>query len=168
MEIKDQLQMNKLIRLALLGILFLFFSFPEAFGQTDLGVGFGYGSEIEEAGITLNAQFNIVSRFSLSPSFTYFFTEGSIDFSTINIDGHLNYEVGNGAILYPLFGLNLAFLSRDRGIFVEDDSDSELGVNLGGGVNYFFTRKLGFMGEMKFVLGDADQFVINLGMLFRL
>ncbi|MEM1135873.1 MAG: hypothetical protein AAGI07_08525 [Bacteroidota bacterium] len=141
--------------------LFITFSIfsHSAKAQSELGLNLAYGSLPEDVGITLNSNFYATDVFSISPSVTFFLIDGPADLTTINVDGHYNFEVGSGSTyVYPLGGLNFAVAN----------SDSELGINLGGGVNHFFDGNLGVLGELKFVLGDADQVVLNFGVLYRL
>lgn len=138
-----------------------------AFSQTEIGGGLVFGSDIEELGITLDGNFYISDQFSISPNLTFFFAEDPVNFFTINADGRYNFEVGSETIVYPLGGLNLAFTSIDTGGFGGDTSNTELGINLGGGINYFFSDNLGILGELKFVVGDADQIVLTGGITYR-
>ncbi|MCB0620041.1 MAG: hypothetical protein KDC41_15295, partial [Saprospiraceae bacterium] len=86
------------------------------------------------------------------------------NFSTLNVDGHYLF-LNESFLVYALAGLNLAFVSVDLGAF-GDASDSELGLNLGGGIQLPITDALGLLGEVKYVIGDADQLVLTVGAIF--
>ena len=65
--------------------------------------------------------------------------------------------------IYPLVGLNATFYG------VEDvDTDSELGLNIGGGIHTSLTSNMDLFGEIKAVLGAeiAEQAVLSFGLLF--
>ncbi len=153
--------------LSAIALLSVFFS-TESNAQFELGGGLVFGTDVEELGITVDGNYYFDENWSISPNFTIFFAEDPINFFTINVDGRYNFEVGpSPTIVYPLGGLNLAIVSVEDTGFGDDDSDTELGINLGGGVNHFFNSNFGILGELKFVIGDADQIVLTGGVVYR-
>jgi len=49
------------------------------------------------------------------------------------------------------------------------ESDTDFGINFGGGVDYLLTPQLVLNGEMKFkIAGDWDRFMISAGITYRL
>jgi hypothetical protein len=69
-------------------------------------------------------------------------------------------------------GLSLHFLKTktDIGNVLGGSSfsDTDLGIDLRGGAKYKFNEQIDFAGEILFTLGDAEQFQIKVGALFKL
>ena len=143
----------------------LLFSAP-ASAQTQLGFGIAYGSDIEEGAITLKGNFAISGKVSLSPDFTYYFVDGNRRFSTLNGNFHWNFKVGNNLVLYPLVGAQFSFYRR----FEEADTDTDLGINVGGGGMTALTENMLLYFELSGALADdpGDQTVLAVGVLFGL
>lgn len=71
-------------------------------------------------------------------------------------DYHFVINPANPSRFYPLVGLELA----------TDFDWAELGANLGGGVDFMLTDTLAAWAEAKFVVSDADGFVVSAGVKF--
>ncbi|MEZ4888052.1 MAG: hypothetical protein R3E32_25215 [Chitinophagales bacterium] len=135
----------------------------QAQGQSKLGFGLAYGTDIEEIGLQVRGDFKLGPVASFAPNFTYFFVDGPFNFYTLNGDFHWNFYTSGGMHIYPLVGLNVTFYG-----FEDIDTDSELGINLGGGLHVPITSNMDLYGEIKTVLGDeiVDQAVVSFGLLF--
>jgi hypothetical protein len=72
-------------------------------------------------------------------------------------DYHFVINPENPSRFYPLVGLELA---TDFGDF------TELGANLGGGVDFMLTDTMAAWAEAKFVVSDLDGFVVSAGVKF--
>ena len=143
-------------------------------GAMRVGAQLGYGTEIESLGIGGRFDYALTDQILLAPDLMYFFgkSEGSVDFSwfDINLNGNYLFDIGNADIVpYALAGLNFAIVSVDYdtgGSPIDGDSSStEIGFNLGGGAD-FAVGTLTVFGELRFVLGDADQLVLAGGVKF--
>ena len=86
--------------------------------------------------------------------------------NALNIDGHYYFKVDQSLYVYPVFGINFATVAEKVNSITF--SNSEVGVNLGIGTEYFFDRRLSGFSEIKYVVSDADQLVVSFGMLFRI
>ncbi|RKZ12413.1 hypothetical protein DRQ50_11975 [bacterium] len=71
-------------------------------------------------------------------------------------DYHFVINAESPSRFYPLVGLELA----------TDFSWAELGLNLGGGVDFMLTDTLAAYFEAKLVVSDLDGFVATLGVKF--
>jgi outer membrane protein X len=143
-------------------------------GAMRVGGQLGYGTEIESLGIGARFDYAITEQILLAPDLMYFFgkSEGSLDYNwfDINLNGNYLFDIGSPDIVpYALAGLNFAIVSVDYdtgGSPIDGDSSStEVGFNLGGGAD-FLVGALTVFGELRFVLGDADQLVIAGGVKF--
>ena len=118
--------------------------------DTDLGIGARIQTEL---GTEIPLDF--------SGTFDLFFPDGPADYWEIN--GNVWYKIDvPGASGVPYIGGGLNIGRRDPG--GEDASDTDLGLNLGGGYRFNFTNTSPFL-EARFTVGGIDQFVIGGGVL---
>ncbi|MEM6831471.1 MAG: hypothetical protein AAGA66_10020 [Bacteroidota bacterium] len=143
-------------------------AFP-SLGQAKVGAGLGFGSEVESLGIGINGEFPTAnSRIIISPSFILFFPD-VINFWELN--GNMNYVFSrSSATVYGILGLNIARagfddISTPFGT-VEGQSDTDLGLNIGVGVNFDIGSNVTPFAEMKYAISDFDQLVIFGGVRF--
>jgi hypothetical protein len=150
----------------------LMLSFACAIGsanaQLSFAAGLSYGTEeIAELGLHARASYGFTEQWHGAAKLNYFFSDDPFNWFDINLDAHwMILQTGNLNV-YPLAGLNIAIISCDNCGLV-DDSNTEVGLNLGGGIVLPITEKLKGIGEFKFVLGDADQVVFTVGLGFDL
>ena len=150
----------------------------QASAQFWFGGGIVYGGGVENIGVQGNAHLvvNEENKIRIGADITYFLTDkasaGGTEVKTnvfaINVNGHYMIVTSEELILYGIGGLNFGFVSVEvSGLGSEflnfvDSSSTELGINVGGGVEYAvpFGR---VYGELKYVLGGFDQVVIGAG-----
>lgn len=146
----------------------------ETKSSLDVGVGLAYGMQIESLGINANAYYPISNKLSAGGGLTYFFpqdTPGATrSWFAINFNGQYLLHSKENLNIYGLAGLNILIQSINfEDNQLEDVSESELGLNLGGGVEYGINFA-DLFGELKVagIGGDADQLVISGGLRFNL
>jgi len=168
--------------LLVLVILIAGLSFSTQAQTMKVGGGFVYGSEIENVGINVNGQYFLNDQWAIAPGFNYFFPKnfaGDLDYRwfEFNANGHYYFNVSSDAIEpYALGGLNFAFISVDYytgfsgfGVGeVESETTTEVGLNLGGGINFNIGSNLQPFGELRLVVSEADQIVIGGGVRYIL
>jgi len=149
--------------------MFFFFSLQTVFAQDFRGGGgLLYGTVAKNPGINFRGDVLIDKQWSISPQFNWFFNRENGPFihrwNAINIDAHYYFEVDNTWKIYPIFGVNFATVSEKfNGVTY---SNSYIGANLGAGTEYVLNSRLSGFGEVKYVIGDADQAVFTLGVLY--
>ncbi len=133
-----------------------------------IGGFLAYGSEIESLGIGVNGEFNVAQKLTISPSFVFYFPNN--DVTWLELNGNLNYYLlREGIDFYGLAGLNLAILSyASNSPYYEGGSNSEIGLNLGFGVNFDVGQSFKPFAEMKYTISDFDQLGIFFGLKFNL
>ena len=130
-------------------------------GEMGVGGQLLYGDD-SDIGIGARFQYNILDQLRFAPSMNLFFPDNSdVTWFELNADIHYLFPVVDKLKLYPLGGLNLTRVSY------KDNSDTELGLNIGGGAQYGVFSNLDLIGELKYVTGDADQLVISAGVVFK-
>jgi outer membrane immunogenic protein len=159
--------MKKLLMLAVFSTV----CFTASVAQVRIGAFLGNGTEIERWGVGANAEFFINEKMAIQPGLLFYFPEtvNNYKFSywELNGDFHYYFLAQDVVSLYGKAGLNFMNIKvkYDGSGFDYSDSNSEVGVNLGIGANFNVGGVLPF-AELKYVLGDADQGVIMLGVKF--
>ena len=155
-----------------------FFALMFCAAQAQLKIGAGL-TLTPDIGATIKAQTGITDDIDASVLLTYFFVDSGVDlpgFSSsasvimIELNGQYNFEIGDGFKVYPLVGLNVGLISASfegPGIPKTSSSDTDIGLNLGGGVNYAL-GSFDLWAEAKIVIGGIDDFVLQAGVLFPL
>lgn len=158
----------------------MFFAFATvgAFGQQgniNLGLGASYGGDLEEFGIFARGEYGVTDNIRAAATFNYFLIEDTPsiqrDFNTLNFDVHYLLANSDGFQLYALGGVNIAFskVTIDLGSFGSTSgSNSEIGINAGGGLRFHVTEQLAPLVEVKYVIGDASQIVIMAGAAYTI
>lgn len=145
--------------------------------EQNIGVGVVYGAEIERLGLQLSYFYFITAALAIGGDLTFFLPESvsfggiktTASFYTLNVVAHYMLYTSLVMRAYALGGLNYAiFRVKTKGNgFNESGSSSEIGLNIGGGIEYALA--VGFLfAELKYILGDADQLVIAAGYRHRI
>ncbi|SRR6056297_76179 len=185
--------MKKLLTILFVTILLFgtssFFNSAEAQteeGDIKLGVGLAFGSGVGFAGLDNDLGIRVDGYYAVTPEiragadFTFYFpkSEGDVDLTVweLNFNGNYIFLDEDGLMVYALAGINITGITIDVpsvdtgfGTFGGSSSESEFGLNLGGGLEYaldfadlFAEAKLGNLG------GNADQFALGVGLRFPL
>ncbi len=156
--------MKRTIKLALLlfGLIFAYNTSAQA-QDIKAGGGLAYGSEVEAIGVQVSGVYDITEEVSGAADFIIFFPDG-YDFWELNLNAHYGFYAEDNVRVYGLAGLNYATTKVDL-IPSGSRSNSELGLNLGGGAE-FGLDFANLYSELKYVLGDADQLAISAGLRF--
>lgn len=152
----------------------------EGLWRINAGLAFGSdaGYDGGNLGINAGAEYFILDEVSASPSFTYYFksTEdiGSVEYSvqliTFNIDGRY-YFYNEDFQAYGIAGIVIASANYDvEGVpsaAIYDD-DSEAGLNIGAGIIYPISDKIGLNGQIKYQTPYSGQLVLNAGVAINI
>lgn len=147
------------------------------YAQKYIGGGIAYGTQIESAGIGINGEYFVTDQISIAPSLIYFFPRtfiGDLKFkqTDLNINANYYFETGSEFNIYALGGLNFAVVSvpffnpfnGER----SNNSSTEVGLNIGGGLNYKINDQLLPFVELKYNISDFDQLILMGGVRFLL
>lgn len=131
--------------------------------QAHLGGHFSYGlEEFSEPGIGVDGTYLFTDVLAGAASFTYHFPGDDITFWDLNFNAQYHFPMGAAITPYLGGGINYSRLGFDVG--VASGSTSEVGLNLLGGGFMDFDNAMRLFGEGRFVLSDADQLVLSLGL----
>ncbi len=132
--------------------------------QTMFGAEVLFGSDTD-VGLGGRVHFDLapsVPNLEIMGSFDYFFPDGPNDYWEIN--GNAWYRIRTSAtqtaVPYVGGGLNIGHIDNAA---TEDNTD--VGLNLGGGVRFLFENTIPFL-EARVTIGGVEQLVIGGGVLF--
>ncbi|TRX62568.1 porin family protein [Fulvivirga sp. M361] len=140
-----------------------------------VGGGFAYGTEIENIGLHLDGQYFIKENLAIAPSFYYYFPKEVVpgfDLKWFEFNANVNYyfELDSEVRPYALGGLNFAFLTVPSvsflGFETEKETSTEVGLNIGAGADFPLGGSVTPFGELRYIIGDADQLAIAAGVRF--
>ena len=133
------------------------FSIMQAQTAVGGGLAIGGGTAIEA-----KANFGVSDVISISPSVDYYLVDSAYSYTIIgiNVDGHYNFEVGDGFVAYPLVGLNYLMISGDGYTY-----NSGIGINVGGGASYEISDSMKLYGELKYRRYGSG---LSVGVMFSL
>lgn len=160
---------------ALFIISFLFTASAQS--ETKVGALLGYGTEIENIGIGANAEFPIMDKLTISPSFIYYLPkdEFGIKINWFELNANANYYFldEDNIGVYGIAGLNYSSVKvkYDGNSFLGDNysaSDGRIGLNLGAGANFDIGSSITPFAELKYVIIDGGQLVVAAGVKFNI
>jgi hypothetical protein len=161
-------------------VLILFFVVAQSQAQISVGGGLWYGSDISSIGISVNGKYAFNEKWSAAPAFTYFLEKDYVKWSALDFDA--NYaitEIENVGALYGIGGLSVTFWKVDYGTTLDmgeygsygidlDASGSDVGLNLGVGLNIAASEKFAIAPELKYTISDGGYFRMGAKILFGL
>jgi len=126
----------------------------------------GMGDSFSNFGIGAKFQYNITNPLRLEGAFTYFLKKDLMSMWDASVNVHYLFSVANKLAVYPLAGLGVLGTKVSYGGY--SDSDTEFGVNLGGGLDYRITEKLIGNVEAKYQIHSHwDRLLLSVGIAYR-
>ncbi|KAB2907850.1 MAG: porin family protein [Kofleriaceae bacterium] len=139
---------------------------PRLFIETDDGSDAVIGVELRTELGPLGRNAHI----DLRPSFDYYVFDDAdgFDFDVygLGVDALFSFQVGTNAELYGIAGLSVFILSVETP--AGDDSDTDVGVNLGFGARFLTRGNVQPFLELRATIGDVEPVLIGGGILFAL
>ena len=115
---------------------------------------------------TLPMPFRLIDRLRLEPSFNFFFKKDFVSMWDFNANVHYQFPVGGKVDLYPLAGLSV--LGIKASVLGYSASDTEIGLNLGGGVDFDLSERLVLNVEAKYKIGgEWSRFILSAGIGYK-
>ena len=153
------------VSIILVALLFSFAGLSLQAQNVQLGVFGGFATQVKAPAAGIKVNYGIKDNVRTSASAAYFFKSEATYFE-VNADA--NYLIGeaDGFSFYPLAGVNY-FISSVSGGGITVTS-SNVGFNLGAGIQLPLSEKMGFFAEAKYTLGNADKLMASAGIFFSL
>lgn len=131
-------------------------------GQNRLGLNLSYGTEVAEFGIGAKYQRLLDKNWRVELGTNYFFTESKTSLWDLNANAQYLFPLNGKLKAYPLAGLTL--VSSSAG----DYSETRLGVNIGGGLEYDINSTWAVNGEVRGQLvRHFNQAVFSVGVMYK-
>ena len=133
-------------------------------GAMYVGGNLNYGTDFENLGIGVKAQYEFIQNFRAEASSNYFLKKDDCTMWDINANLHYLFRISDKFAVYPLGGLSVV------GTDYKGVSDSELGINVGGGIEFPITNAVKINAEAKYRFMDDidDHTVLSVGIAFAL
>jgi opacity protein-like surface antigen len=147
--------------------------FAQEFDLTKLraGAGLVYATEIGNIGINFNGAYEITETWEAALGFTHIFEKDYSSYNILDLDGHYKfYQHDEKLNVYGLAGLGFTFwkvtipaMNVGFGISTPEISDTgtEVGLNLGVGLNYKLTDNLNLAPEIRYTIMDGSYLRIG-------
>ena len=130
-------------------------------------------------GLNVKTTFPLSGRLVLGPNLTFFASETDdtqtadtkTQVTALNLDAQLQFDVIDNLVMYPLAGLQIAFLDFETdipGSGTQTENKTDVGINLGGGGRYQFLDRLSGFGELVYTVDGTNQLGFTVGVLFHL
>lgn len=133
-------------------------------GEKTLGIAGGYSSYANSGYIKGYFHYSFASHVRIAPEVGYIFpSSGDISGFEATADMHFPFRVGRGVSLYPLAGVCFYSWNRPRHHY------NSLGLDVGGGMDLYFTPYLKASVEAKFVWANPTygaMVSVGLGYVF--
>lgn len=140
--------------------------------QYSLGTGVAFGSESETVGMQFRGAYDVDAPVRIGVDVIYYFRSPGIltskSITEFNVNGHWQFINQTSHSVYALTGFNL---TRPRTTYLStslSSSSNHFGWNIGAGSQYEVAPQLAVVGELKYILSDADQWVLSLGDVYVL
>lgn len=113
-----------------------------------------------EVGISFRYGYQFAGNWRVAPEFVLFFPDHGTLFN-VNANFHYLFNVAPKFNLYPLAGLYIGHFSYDG------HSNTNWGLNLGGGAEYEFTSKWAGFAEIKGIISDGSASAFTFGAAYK-
>ncbi|WP_163715796.1 outer membrane beta-barrel protein [Mangrovibacterium lignilyticum] len=135
------------------------------------GVGLVYASEIENVGLNLNGVYAFTDQWEGEFAFTHIFKKNYVSFNVIDLNAHyVFYQPDDKTNIYGLGGLAINFVKlEDFGLGLVPDksyTDTQLGFNLGVGLNYKIAEQLNLAPQIQYTIMDGSYLRIGISVQY--
>jgi opacity protein-like surface antigen len=158
-------------QLTIITLLLLFTSIAGK-AQIKGGLGLNYATDINSIGISINGQYDINKKLGATASFTYYFENSNVNWYAFDFNATYNLmEIGGMGKLYGIGGLNFTIVKVDvLGYYdwIGDSSttDTNIGLNIGGGVNFDITDKISVAPETVLTISNGSYLRIGARVMY--
>ncbi len=147
--------------------------------KLNIGVGLDFGTEVDEGGLDVRVGYFLTKQLNLVIDINYFFVDDEVFIKdrywneyNLNVHYYFDYNFNEKLVsFYGLAGFNLSTLgfkySKHPTFGDSESKESNLGLNLGGGVDFNLTKNFKPFIEAKYLLIDEiDQVEIAFGIKY--
>mgnify|MGYP002626343945 CR=1 FL=1 len=142
------------------------------FAQIKVGGGLSFGTGPDNLALQVRSGYQFNSNLTAMID-ANFYMEGDKNFRARTLNFNLQYHFlhQENVSIYGLGGLNLTHVAdvyhTDFGMKIVDPVNGTA-FNLGAGGRYAFNENIDGFFEAKYIIGDFDQFVVGIGVVYNL
>lgn len=122
-------------------------------GQKSIGFIGGYATYNESGYANVYFQYTLSSHFRLSSDLGYIFKNNDLSGFNFNIDAHFPFKIYKGINIYPFGGLTFNNWKHEP----INNSVNKFGINIGGGIDIYFTSNLKIFVQGKYSFMDKTD-----------
>lgn len=133
-------------------------------GEKTLGIMAGYAGHNDGGYTDVYFQYSFAEHLRISGDLGYVFRNENKSAFLLDVDMHFPFKVYKGIAVYPLGGFTFNNWSYKHG-----DSTGRVGLNVGGGVDFYITSYLKLTAQAKYSLMNDTSGVfagIGIGYVF--
>lgn len=142
--------------------------FAQSFDSSKIraGAGLVYATDISNIGININGVYAFTEQWEGAFGYSHIFEKNYLSFNIFDFDAHYVFHQQDDRMnFYGIGGLSITSMKwdfPDLGFGVGGStSDSNVGLNLGVGMNYLLSDKLNLAPEARFTIRDGSYFRIG-------
>ena len=145
----------------------------QAQAQIEIGprLGFDLAGDVEEFFIGADGRVGLTTLpLVLNGAFDFYFVEENLDFWQLSFNALYEFGIANAAFdpyVGGGIGISRASLDLGGGLFGDDASDTDVGLNFIGGATFGFGSLKPF-AQAQITFGDVDLLTIGGGLLFSI
>lgn len=127
-------------------------------------LNYGLHKDYKNFGIGVKAQYEFLQNVRAEASANYFLEKDNLKMWDINANLHYIFRISDKFAVYPLAGV--CVLATDVDVL---GSNSDLGFNVGGGIEFPINDVIKINAEGKYqIVDDWDRPVVSVGIAFAL
>lgn len=134
----------------------------------------GYPDNVSFIGLGAKFRYNVMDPLRLEASFTYYLPKDEMSLWDFSADAQWLFPVSDKITLYPaaglgMYGVKVDIPTVDLGEFGSygggSASDSEFGLNIGGGADFRLSEKTAITAQLKYSTA-LERIMISAGVAF--
>ncbi len=134
----------------------------------------GYPDNVSFIGLGAKFRYNVTDPLRLEAAFTYFLPKDKMSLWDFSVDGQWLFPLSDKITLYPaagigMYGVKVDIPTIDLGEFGSygggDASDTEFGLNIGGGADFRLSEKAAITAQLKYNTA-IERIVLSAGIAF--
>ncbi len=138
--------------------------------EVDFGVRGGFYNEADAGFVGGELLMDVFDSWYFNPNLEYVFVDNG-DLATVNLDFHYDFPTRSPFYVWAGGGPAVLFSSTDPSVFCrrdcDDDSETDFGLNLLGGIGFGKGQALRPYLQGKVILSDDTEAVLAVGIRFH-
>ena len=116
-------------------------------------------------GIGANIGYEVINNVRGVAEFDYFFKKDYVTQWLVQANAEYLFRVADGFAIYPLAGINLYGFKWDADLWGTSESDSKVGMTIGGGVEYQIIPSLALKVEYNYLTQYDGASLLKFGVV---